>query len=235
MKVLGIDTSTESLTVSIVDEKKPPVDYHAIGTLKHSALLIPTIKRALNKSKIKIGDIDLFSVGIGPGSFTGLRVGVTSVRALAIALGKPLVGVPSMDAIAYNGRVYLKRMESREPDTVICPILDAKRKQVYACIYSRSSGKLRRKSKYLLCPIEDLLKRLKGHVLFLGDAIHLYKKQLLNKRTLKARFLEDKRWLPKGDVIARIGLEKFRNGYTDNPYDLVPLYLYGKYCNVRKQ
>ncbi|MEA3305982.1 MAG: tRNA (adenosine(37)-N6)-threonylcarbamoyltransferase complex dimerization subunit type 1 TsaB, partial [Candidatus Omnitrophota bacterium] len=208
MKVLGVDTSTESLTVSVVDEKKSLANYHAIGKLKHSALLVPAIKNALSKSRIKIGNIGLFSVGIGPGSFTGLRVGVTSVRALAIALGKPFIGVPGMDAIAHNGYMYLKRMEPRKPDTVICPILDAKRKQVYACIYSRSSGKLRRKSKYLLCPIENLLKRLKGDVLFLGDAVCLYKKQLLNKRTLKASFLEDKRWLPKGDVIARMGLEK---------------------------
>ena len=235
MKVLGVDTSTESLTVGLIDEKKSPVDYHDIGPLKHSALLIPTIKKALNKSKIKIDDIDLFSVGIGPGSFTGLRVGVAAVRALAIALGKPLIGVPTMDAIAHNGYMYLKRIKSHKLDTKICPILDAKKKQVYACIYRQAGGKLRRKSKYFLCSIEDLLKRLKGPVLFLGDAILLYKKQLLNKRTLKVRFLEDKRWLPKGNVIARIGLEKFRKGYSDNPYDLVPLYLYGKYCNVRKQ
>lgn len=234
MKVLGVDTSTESLAVGLIDEKNLLADYHAIGTLKHSALLIPTIKKALSKCKIKIDDIDLFSVGIGPGSFTGLRVGLATVRALAIALGKPLIGVPTMDAIAHNGHVYLKRRKSDKLDTRICPILDAKKKQVYACIYRQAGGKLKRKSKYLLCPIEDLLKLLKEPVLFLGDAIPLYKKQLLNKRTLKACFLEGRRWLPKGNVIARIGLEKFRKGYSDNPYDLVPLYLYGKYCNVRK-
>ena len=234
MKVLGVDTSTESLTVSLIDKNKSPVGYHAIGPLKHSALLIPTIKKALNKSKIKIDDIDLFSVGIGPGSFTGLRVGVATVRALAIALRKPLIGIPTMDAIADNGYMYLKRIKPHKLDIKICPILDAKKKQVYACIYSQTGGKLRRKSKYLLEPIEDLLKRLKGPVLFLGDAIPLYKKQLLNKQTLKACFLENGRWLPKGDVVARIGLEKFRKGYSDNPYDLVPLYLYGKYCSVRK-
>ena len=183
MKVLGVDTSTESLTVSLINEKKSLVDYHTIGTLKHSALLIPTIKKALNKSKIKINDVDLFSVGIGPGSFTGLRVGLATVRALAIALRKPLIGVPTMDAIAHNGYMYLKRIKPHKLNTIICPVLDAKKKQVYACIYSQTGGKLRRKSKYVLCPIEDLLKRLKGPVLFLGDAIPLYKKQLLNKRT----------------------------------------------------
>ncbi len=234
MLVLGIDTSTSSLTVSLINEKKILASFNSIGTLKHSALLIPTIEKALKKAGSKIEDISLFSIGIGPGSFTGLRVGVTSMRALAIALDKPIVGIPTMDAIAYNGLAFLKKEKTLDGHMGICPILDAKKNQVYACIYSHDGVNIIRETDYLLEPIDMLLKRLKGSILFLGDAIPLYKKELSHYKNFKARFLNDRKWLPKASVIARMGLKQYQTGKSENPFDLVPLYLYARDCQVRK-
>jgi tRNA threonylcarbamoyladenosine biosynthesis protein TsaB len=233
MLILGTDTSTASLTVSLINEKKILADYSSLATLKHSAILIPTIQKALKKINAKIGDIDLFSLGIGPGSFTGLRVGITTIRALAIALDKPIVGVPTLDVIAHNGLKYLKRKKLLGKITRICPILDAKKRQVYACIYRYDGDKIIKESDYLLEPVEILVKGLKGSILFLGDAIPLYKEQLLHKNTFKANFLDDKSWLPRASVIARMALAEYERGKRDNPYDLVPLYLYPSDCNVR--
>jgi len=234
MLILGVDTSTDSLTVSLINEKKILTSYNSAGALKHSALLIPTIEKALKKIGAGIEDIELYSVGIGPGSFTGLRVGVTAMRALAIALNKPIVGVPTMDAIAHNGLAYLKRKKMLDFSRLkICPVLDAKKKQVYSCVYKHNGNKVIKESDYLLEPVELLVKRLKGHILFLGDAIPLYKERLLNKKTFEADFLEGRKWLPEGSVIAKIGLRDYQKGKSDNPYDLVPMYLYARDCQVR--
>lgn len=237
MIVLGVDTSTEFLTVSVINGGKVIADYNAVGKLNHSALLVPTIKKALAKAKKRMKDVNLFAVGIGPGSFTGLRVGVTTVRALSIALDKPIIGIPTMDAIAYNGcQYFVKEAKIRDSGSCpqICPVLDAKKSQVYACIYSAYGDKLIRKSDYLLEPVERLIKRLSGSVLFLGDGIAIYKDKLSAKNLLKAEFIDGKKWFPKASVIAKMGLESFRNGSADDPYDLEPMYLYARDCNVRK-
>lgn len=232
MLILGVDTSTDSLAVSLINEKKILADYNRAGTLRHSSLLIPTIEKALKKIGAKAGDIDLFSIGIGPGSFTGLRVGVTAIRALAIALDKPIIGVPTMDAIAHNGFMYLKRKKQLDIGVKICPVLDAKKNQLYACIYGHNGAKIKRESDYLLEPAKRLVKRLRSGVLFLGDAIPLYKEQLSAKKALRPHFFEGK-WFPKGSVIAKMALEAYGRGRRDSPYDLVPMYLYARDCNVR--
>ena len=241
MLILGIDTSTEFLSVALINKKKVLASYDSVGKLNHSALLIPTIKKSLAKARKKAKDITLFSIGIGPGSFTGLRVGVTAVRALAIALNKPIIGVPTMDAIAYNGYQYLlgsdpdhRSLHNEGLTPKICPVIDAKKNQVYACIYRITGDKIIKESKYLLEPAEELIKRLTGEVLFLGDGLALYKDKLSSKHGVKAEFLEGKRWFPKASVIAKMGLEKFSKGKSDNPYDLEPMYLYARDCNVRK-
>ena len=237
MIVLGVDTSTEFLSVALIDEKKVLANYDAVGKLNHSVLLMPTIKKSLAKAKKKIKDISLFSVGTGPGSFTGLRIGVTAIRGLAIALDKPIIGVPTMDAIAYNALGLdpdHRSLHNQGLTPLICPILDAKKNQVYACIYGVDGDKLVRKSDYLLEPVEKLVERLKGRVIFLGDGIPIYRDKLSAKKALKAEFIDDKRWFPKASVIAKLGLLMFSSGKHDDPYDLEPMYLYARDCNVRK-
>ena len=156
MIVLGINTSTEFLTVSVTGDGKTLADYNAVGRLSHSALLVPTIKKALAKAKKRLKDIGLFAVGTGPGSFTGLRVGVTTMRAFSIALHKPIIGVPTMDAIAYNALGSDPGHRSLHNEG-LTPILDAKKSQAYACIYGLDGDKLVRKSDYLLEPVESRL------------------------------------------------------------------------------
>jgi len=234
MIILGVDTSTDSLSVSLLSEERKLAEYDLPGILRHSSLLVPTIEKALKKAKLKVGDISLYAVGLGPGSFTGLRVGVTAMRALAIATGKPIIGVPTLDVIAHNGLMHLKRKKGRGRGIKVCPVLDAKKNQVYSCIYSCNGDKIIKDSDYLLEPAPALIKRLRGEVLFLGDGIPLYREQLLSKKTLKADFFDLKRWFPRASVVAETALRKFRRGRRDKPYDLVPMYLYARDCNVRK-
>jgi len=234
MIVLGVDTSSESLMVSLIDDKRILANCNSIGTLKHSSLLFPAIQKSLKKIKAAPDDIDLLAVGLGPGSFTGLRVGITSMRGLAIALNKPIIGVPTMDAIAENGFYCLRRGGLLDRINKVCVILDAKKSQVYACSYAWDGMKIARVTGYLLEPIDKLSKKLRGKILFIGNGVDIYKDALLGLKRVEASFGGKASWIPKASTIARIGLEDFMKGKTDNPYKLVPMYLYGHDCNVKR-
>lgn len=234
MIILGIDTSTDSLMVSLISEKKILASCNSIGTLKHSSNLFPSIQKALKKIDAEVEDIDLVAIGLGPGSFTGLRVGITAARGLAIALGRPIVGVPTMDAIALNGFSHLNTKKLNKKYKKVCVIIDAKKAQVYDCIYNPDGDRMIKEGDYRLEPFDVLSKRLKGGVFFLGDAAHTYKTDILKIKGIKAGFLKGRGWLPKGSTIARIAYSEFMNGRRDDPYDLTPLYLYERDCNVRR-
>jgi len=186
---------------------------HKKAPMSHSSLLVPMIDRVMKKARLKLGDIDGFCVSIGPGSFTGLRIGVATVKGLACALKKPIVAVPTLDAIAENARAL---------KGIICPVLDARKGKVYACLY-RSDGKdLKKISKYLLLPTLELKERLKKHakddIIFLGD-------------TAEDIFLKD--WHPRAEIVAKLGLENFRKKRFVSAGDLEPFYIYSKECDIR--
>jgi len=234
MIVLGVDTSTDFLAVSAVDEKKILADYRSEGTLVHSSLLVPVVEKTVKKIGITLDEVELFAVGIGPGSFTGLRVGVTAMRAFAIATDKPIIGIPSIDAIAFNGLQYVRRKRPKMDGARICPLLDAKKGQVYAAVYTQNGRDITRSSAYILEPPARLVKRLRGEVLFLGDAAVCYKNVFLHRKGFVPYFFPGRNWHPKASVIARLALSEFQKGGGDNPYDLAPMYLYARDCNVRR-
>ena len=210
MKILAIDTSTDYLSLAITEDGKTLGKFHKKADRRHSILLVPMIDRLLKKAKLKIKDINCFAVSVGPGSFTGLRIGVTVVKGLAYALKKPVVAVPTLDVIAYNA------LSSKG---VICPVLDARKNKVYACLYKSDGKKLKRLSKYLLLPPADLLKKTEKYdkVLFLGDF---------------GPGLAVPVWQPKAEVVARVGLEQARLKRFVQPEDLEPMYIYSRECDI---
>lgn len=225
MKVLGIDTSTESLGIAIVEDGKLIVSNDKISAMRHSQDLIPTIKDLLKRASLALGDIDGIAVSIGPGSFTGLRIGVTTAKTLSLVTGKPVAAVPTLDAIARNAYYY--------PGT-ICPIMDAKKQLVYAALYKRSKKGLKRTSRHLLISVEELLKKLDTKTLFLGDGIGLYGGIIEKVKKAKAEFAPPWLWLPKAEQVALLGSEKLKRSKKEKPLELVPLYLHSKECNIRR-
>ena len=196
--------------------------FHRKAARAHSRLLVPTIDKLLKKARLRLKDIDGFCIGIGPGSFTGLRIGVTTVKGLAYSLGKPIVAVPTLDIIAHNARNF---------KGIICPVLDARKGKVYACLYKSDGKVIKRISKYLLLPMEELARKVNGEVLFLGDASgQIFAgdiERLFNGRTRKK--LD---WHPRAEVVAQLSLEHFRKKRFVTPEDLEPLYLYSKECDI---
>jgi tRNA threonylcarbamoyladenosine biosynthesis protein TsaB len=196
------------------------------------------IGRLLKKSGEDLKRLDGLCLGIGPGSFTGLRIGVATVKGFALALAKPIVVVPTLDAIAENALPHRG---------VICPVLDAKKGKVYACLYKSDGKTLKRISRYRLLPPEDLAKRirgLRGDVFFLGDGVNFID-TLIHPPAGGARksageyffggrmkLLPSGRWHPRAEVIARLGLENFKTGRFVSAEELEPFYLYSKECDI---
>ena len=222
MKILAIDTSGKAMGIAIADENGIIIEHNDTSGAKHSAALASTIKNILDKAGLGFNDIDGFSVSIGPGSFTGLRIGVTMVKGFAFATKKPVMAVPTLDTIAYN---------CIASPHLICTIVDASRNLVYACLYESKGQGLERKSDYLLINISELLKMVQGPVIFLGDGLSIYREHIIKyfKDTSMGagiEFAPEPMWYPKASTGAIMGLERFKNGKFEDPDKLVPFYIY---------
>jgi tRNA threonylcarbamoyladenosine biosynthesis protein TsaB len=223
LKILGIDTSSKFLNIALSEDKDIIKEESYLLDRKHASQLVPKIMGILKRSKVPVKNIGAFIIGIGPGSFTGLRIGVSAIKGFNIASGKPCVGVASMDSIACN---------AKENDKDIVPIIDARRGQVYSAIYRRKGGRIIRKSEYLLMPVEKLMEKIKGDAVFLGDGISLYKENIekLNKNAI---FLEENCWYPKAGNLIKLGFSRIRKSKKPGLGKLIPIYLYPEDCQVK--
>jgi len=208
MNILAIDTSTEYLSLAVMKNGKISSRIHKKAAMAHSSILVPSIDKILKKSKLKIKDIDCFAISVGPGSFAGLRIGVTTVKALAYSLNKKIVAVPTLDVIAWNAKNF---------QGIICPVLDARKNKVYSCIYKSDGHKIKRISRYMLLLMEELEKKLKLYdkIYRLGDMV------------------EGKKWHPKAEVLARLAVDEIKMKKFVKPEDLEPMYIYSRECDIK--
>jgi tRNA threonylcarbamoyladenosine biosynthesis protein TsaB len=224
--ILSADTSSERFSLALLKGHGVISRFRAISLNRQSSDMLPEIDRLLKAKKISAKDIGLFCVGLGPGSFTGLRIGVTVMRTMALALSKPIVGVTSIDAIACNAPCC------KEP---VCVIIDARQNKVYARIYKYRNGVLSPSSGIMLLEVKDLLDKLKAPVFFLGDGIKVYKDIILRQGLGKNSFAPEDIWYPNAETIGCLGIEKLRKKGKDNVFTLNPLYVYPKECQVVKK
>jgi tRNA threonylcarbamoyladenosine biosynthesis protein TsaB len=223
MKILAIDTSTRFLCLGIHDGTKT-YGYHLEVGRELSRLLAVTIQRTMDAARLKLKDVDCFACGLGPGSFTGLRTGVSCVKGMSWALNKPVVGIPSLEVIAKNAGAINKPLVA---------VVDAKRDLIYCGFFKNQGGQLKRTKPYGLLTLEGLLKKAPRESVFLGDAIALYQEEL--RRGIKgAAFLDKDAWYPQPHQLIELALERIKEKRFSNPYDLEPLYLYPKECQIKK-
>ena len=126
MKILAMDTSSVNATVAVCDENRILGEYTVSNERAHSQIIMPMLESLLNHCSLTIKDIDVFAVALGPGSFTGLRIGISAMKTLAQSLSKPIIGVSSLDEVASS---------FFGTDKIICPIFDARRNEVYNALY----------------------------------------------------------------------------------------------------
>lgn len=220
MKILAIDTSTDYLTLAVTDGDKVLARLHRKAARRHSSLLVPMIEGLMKRSRLRLGDLGAICIGVGPGSFTGLRIGVTTVKGLSYISGKPVVAVPTFDAIARNAR----RLKG-----VICVVLDARKGKVYSAIY-RSDGKgtVSRISRYLLLAPDELLQKCSvyDNLYFTGDYAERFAALPAGARSMGPR------WHPRAVSIAEIGARLATEGRFTTAEKLEPMYLYSRECDI---
>ncbi|MBF0331349.1 MAG: tRNA (adenosine(37)-N6)-threonylcarbamoyltransferase complex dimerization subunit type 1 TsaB [Candidatus Omnitrophica bacterium] len=228
MKILAVDTSTKHMSLAINNGDVTLVSRNSRPRKDLSLSITFDIERILQRANVRLTDLEGFVVGLGPGSFTGLRVGLSMLKAFVMVTGKPVVGVSSLDAIAMN--VRLSRLRS---PLQVCVINDARRSLVYSSLYDKNPDGLVRRRPYQLEPLEKVLEGLEGEVVFIGDATPLYKDAIMLKaETFKPVFEPEKRWLPKAAELGKMGYQRLLKGESDKIDELAPLYLYPEDCQV---
>ncbi len=173
----------------------------------HGREIAPSIEAILKDAGLAVAAIDLVACDIGPGSYTGLRVGLAAAKGLVLALGKPLLGVASLDAMADAARDCAR---------VLCPAIDAKWEQIYGAVYEDG----RRTTDYLAEKPDAFVARIPKDAFVFGDALNAYG-GLFRDRPQGPREL----WDPKPDAIARLGRRLYESGVRHDAASLVPLYL----------
>lgn len=231
MRVLAIDSSGLTATVAVVEDTQTIAEYTVNYKKTHSQTLLPMIDEMAKMVELDLEKVDAIAVAGGPGSFTGLRIGSATAKGLGLALDKPLIHVPTVDALAYN--VY-------GCDDLICPIMDARRKQVYTGIYTFSIKAGAKEGTNLVEPVfqvlkmqmaisvEDLIKRLNNYgrrVVFLGDGVPVYKDMLAEGLKVPYSFAPSYMNRQRAAVVGALGIRYYKAGRYEAAWEHKPEYL----------
>ena len=222
--VLGIDTGGPSASIGIVNTGQVRASL-ARELSSHCAGLPTAIDEALEAAGLKLRDLVGIAVGIGPGSFTGLRIGVSYAKGLARALGIALVGVPSLDAIA------MSEAPEPHPGLTVCPVLDARRGEVYGALYRFSEHgvqneyALQKLVEEFAVPAVELAGMIEGEVVFIGDAVREEVCRLAVARGVRAIASGAAKLYLRGGAVAGIGAAHIAGHKTDEAATLEPLYV----------
>ena len=219
MRILAIDTSGQNCSVAIIDEEKVICDFNlSIGTT-HSETLLPMIDEVCKTSRIDLSEVDVLACGIGPGSFTGLRIGLATIKGFALAQNKNVIGVPTLDALAYNIANF---------EGIICSVLDARNNNVYAGIYKYENDKLVLQDDYItenLDTLIDILKSKNEKVMFVGDGAVSFKQQFKNALSENAKFAPLHLNNQLSSSVAKAALDRALENDFDDADTLNPMYL----------
>lgn len=218
MKVLAIDTSSVVATCAVLDEEKLLGEYTLNQDMTHSERLIPMVKTLMDSLKLKPENIDLFAGSVGPGSFTGLRIGLATIKGLAHVVDKSVIGISTLEALAFNVPF----------DGIVIPIMDARRDRVYTGIYRWENGKLINIMKPTILNIDELLDIVDSKyekVLFNGDGTLVFKDRIDEKLKDKALYAPISLNMAKASSIGELALLKWEEGSQENYFNLSPDYL----------
>jgi tRNA threonylcarbamoyladenosine biosynthesis protein TsaB len=216
MYVLGIETSTKTGSVAVVSETGVVAQYSLNIEITHSERLMTTVDRVLQDTALTMADMGAFAVAIGPGSFTGLRIGLAAVKGLALAMNKPVAAVPTLQALAW------KLPHAAYP---LCPMLDARKNEVYAALYRFDGNTLAQLMPEAAIAIKELRNRIPGKIIFSGEAAHLYRKEIESQFGNDGLFAPLSAALPSAAVVAEIGLVSLGRGDLADIDSLTPLYV----------
>ena len=218
MRILGIESSSLVASAAVVENEVTLAEYTVNYKKTHSQTLLPMIDEMMRLLDMEPSAVDAIAVSGGPGSFTGLRIGSATAKGLGLALKKPLIHVPTLDAMAYG---------LFGASGLICPMMDARRQQVYTGIY-RFEERFEIVMEQSALAVADLAERLNAlgeRVIFLGDGVPVYEKQLAETLTVPYCFAPAHVNRQRAASVAALGAVYFAEGKTETAAEHKPDYL----------
>ena len=206
-------------TVAITTDGILNAEYTINHKKTHSQTLLPMIAEIVKMIEIDMDSIDAVAITGGPGSYTGLRIGSATAKGIGLALNKPIINVPTMDALAYN--LYSSQY-------VICPIMDARRGQVYTGIYKFEETEMKTIKPQCIMMIDELIKELdtiKESVMFLGDGVDVHKQLIDDIMDTKHYYAPASMNRHKASTLGTIAEIYYKNGKTETAKEHKPEYL----------
>ena len=218
MKLICLDTCTRALSVAAMEDEVLLGERLQYAQVNHSVLLMPMLSELMETLGWDAKDVDVWAAVSGPGSFTGLRIGSATAKGLGLALDKPLIHVPTLDATAYN--LY-------GAGALICPIMDARRNQVYTGVYRfREEFEILREQDAMdMGELLEVLNGLGEPVIFLGDGVPVFKGQIRERLTVPFSFAPAHVNRQRAAAVAALGARYFAEGKMESSDDHRPDYL----------
>ncbi|MDP2982518.1 MAG: tRNA (adenosine(37)-N6)-threonylcarbamoyltransferase complex dimerization subunit type 1 TsaB [Candidatus Latescibacter sp.] len=219
MIILGIETATERLSAALLLEDSAVFERHEDSQSSHCELLAKFIAELAEEAGIGLPEIDGVAVSIGPGSFTGLRIGIATAMGLAFGLGVETCGIHTLTALAWNVRI---------PGALVCPLIDAKRSEAYAALYRTGEGFPQTIIEPSAIPLTELAALLAGKqepITITGPGAEKFRSILEKAGGPQLTFIAPESAKPSAAVVANLGLLVFKAGGGASPAELKPVYL----------
>lgn len=219
MKIIAIDASGIAGSVAYMKDSQLVGEYYICHKLTHSETIMPMLEDLKKLVDINLEEVDAIAVTSGPGSFTGLRIGVATAKAMALALDVPIIGVPTLDVMAHN---------IAYTDSLICPIMDARRNQVYTSIYKWNEETLERINDHEAIDMGELLakfEQLEGNIVFVGDGIDVFREQITQRLGKRAKFAPSFLKMQRASTLGHIACMAYEKGDVEDADLFAPIYL----------
>ena len=216
MKLLAVNTATPCCGVAVINDEAVTAVATVNSRDTHARRLLPLIDETLKNGRLTVADLDGFAVVRGPGSFTGLRIGISTVKGLAAAWDRPLAAISSLDALAYP---------CSECRQTICALIDARKNQVYACWYRYRGRTMEKLTDEEVLPPEAAAGRFNGDCLFVGTGADVYRTVIEKAAGATARFMPPFQNDIRPEVVAHLGMQRLNDREADDPADLAPVYV----------
>ncbi len=196
MRILALETATPAASAALVDDGRILAECRLTGQKNHSERLLQIVDSLFEWTGAEKRSVDLIAVSVGPGSFTGLRVGISTAQGLAFALDKPLAGIPTLDVVASQGFIA---------DGFISPMIDARKQQVYAALYRAGSGELSQVQPPAVVDPAQWVESLDGPAMLIGNGVLAYSETISAAAEAKGCTMADQdQGIPRAATIARL-------------------------------
>ncbi len=220
--ILAIETSGDICSVIVIANGKTKTKTKTHLKQIHAEKLVFMIEQSLQNINVNTDSINAIAVSIGPGSFTGLRIGLSVAKGLCYALNKPLITVPTLDALALRAESICKVLQNYIDDIYICPILNAKQNDYYYSFYKFNNDRIEKIEDYQVGEFEDIWPKVRGKTILLGDDVEILKKKFYNQNVI---YLEGELNYPDAYCVAKIAEEKLAKGDFADLVSVEPLYI----------